>query len=217
MVLRSRGCPRSRRTCSTSSNEPSIATILLTSEASPAVQRSCTPQSSKIGYIALPARRPKRDIAWTLILERVARPLCQGAGLAPVLWIAERGLHRLGQQEGGQPVGQFRERSFPRLEIRGRADHGCIAALGVDLLLDLADLGPDLGEPIARLLRGSLRFGPPPGLVLRHGRSPCREGVGRRRLSTSSCEERNPAPKDRRFRNAPRTMARTVSTWSWKC
>src|SRR3954471_21100796 len=49
MVLKSRACPRSVSTCSTSSDVPSIATSLLISEAMAAVQRSCTPQSRSIG------------------------------------------------------------------------------------------------------------------------------------------------------------------------
>src|SRR5512135_1228388 len=104
----------------------------------------------------LSASRPKRDVAWALILERVARPLSQAAGLAPVLRVAERGLHRFGQQERGQVVGQFADGTLPRLEVLGRADDARVAAFGLDLLLDVSDFGPDLGESIARLLRSIL-------------------------------------------------------------
>lgn len=101
----------------------------------------------------LPPGRPERDVTGALVFERVARPLGQGAGLVPILRVVERGLHGLGQQEGSQAIGQFADRAFPRLEILGGADEARVAAFGLDLLLDVLDLGPDLGESIARLLR----------------------------------------------------------------
>jgi hypothetical protein len=85
----------------------------------------------------LAARRPQRDVASALILDRVARPLSQGAGLASVLRVIEGGLRRLGHQEGRQSVGQCRDGALASLEVFGGADHAPIAALGFDLLLDV--------------------------------------------------------------------------------
>jgi hypothetical protein len=79
--------------------------------------------------------------------------LGQGAGLVPILRVVERGLHGLGQQEGGQAIGQFADGAFPRLEVLSGADEARVAAFGLDLLLDVLDLGPDLGTSIARWLR----------------------------------------------------------------
>ena len=62
----------------------------------------------------LAARRPERDVASALILDRVTRPLSQGAGLAPVRRVVESDLRRLGHQEGRQSVGQCRDRDIPR-------------------------------------------------------------------------------------------------------
>src|SRR5208337_965086 len=151
----------------------------------------------------LAARRPERDVASALILDRVTRPLSQGAGLAPVLRVVESDLRRLGHQEGRQSVGQCRDRALQGLEVFGGADHAPIAAFGFDLLLDVLDLGPDLREAIPRLLWGLLWMSPLAGFALGHGRSPCDGSVGKRRLSTGVWEKRNPAPRHRFFRIAP--------------
>ena len=70
-------------------------------------------------------------------------------------------------------VGQFADGTLPRLEVLGRADDARVAAFGLDLLLDVSDFGPDLGESIARLLRSILGRWSSVGFALRHGRSPC--------------------------------------------
>src|SRR5208337_4449534 len=160
----------------------------------------------------LAARRPERDVASALILDRVTRPLSQGAGLAPVLRVVESDLRRLGHQEGRQSVGQCRDRALQGLEVFGGADHAPIAAFGFDLLLDVLDLGPDLREAIPRLLWGLLWMSPLAGFALGHGRSPCDGSVGKRRLSTGVWEKRNPAPRHRFFRIAPTPTPRMVPT-----
>ena len=50
-----------------------------------------------------------------------------------------------------------------------------MAAFGLDLLLDIMDLGPDLREAISRLLWGLLSVSPLAGFAHWHGRSPCDE------------------------------------------
>src|SRR5512135_2458154 len=122
----------------------------------------------------LAARRLQRDVASALILDRAARPLGPGAGLAPVLRVVEGGLRRLSHQEGRQSVGQCRDRALHGLEVFGGADHAPITAFGFDLLLDVLDLGADLREAIPRLLWGLLWLSPLAGFALGHGRSPLR-------------------------------------------
>src|SRR5262249_61888930 len=104
----------------------------------------------------LAARRPEREIASALILDRVARPLSQGAGLASVLRVVEGGLRRLSHQERRQSVGQGRNRLLHQSEVFRGTDDAAIAAFGFDLLLDLPDLSPDLPEPDPPLVWGLL-------------------------------------------------------------
>jgi hypothetical protein len=141
---------------------------------------------------------------WRLALVAVLRGRADRSdGPAPVLRVVEGGLRRLGHQEGRQSVGQRRDGALQGREVFGGADHAPPAAFGLDLLLDVLDLGPDLREAIPGLLRGLLWLSPLAGFAHGHGRSPCDGCVGKRRLSTSVWEKRNPAPRHRFFRIAP--------------
>jgi len=128
----------------------------------------------------LAARRPERHVASALILDRVARPLALGAGLAAVLRVVEAACVASASKEGRQWVGQCRDGALPGLEVFDGADHAPLAAFGFDLLLDILDLGPNLREANPRLRWGPLWRSPLAVFALGHGRSP-RDGCVRKR------------------------------------
>ena len=125
--------------------------------------------------------------------RRQARPLSQGAGLLDILRVVAGALHRFGQEEAGESVGQIGDLPLPGADVLGIADDASGSAELLDLLLDVVDLGLDLRESMARVLETVLGLGSTTRWVLRHARSPCAGEIGKRRLSAGVGER--PIPK----------------------
>src|SRR3954467_12181987 len=123
----------------------------------------------------------------------MARPLSQRAGLLDVLRMVAGALHRFGQEEAGEAVGQFGDLPLPGADVLGIADDARVTAELLDLLLDVVDLGLDLREAMARGLGTILGIGSTTRSVLRHARSPWAGAIGKRRLSAGVGER--PIPK----------------------